>query len=283
MLLCMIIGPMGHTQGSPATSAQAFNPLWSLDRIWDDGLAEVAIYEAERVIYGKSWPHEETRILVAEPMETSRHVKAEPPYAGKSILPVLKYNIVTRVQTKNYPYQLMSSLFIDRSAPERVVKATFSSQEWCGQTFKDLQLYHNPPRFTANSYWAGQAIIDQPLEWAEGTLLEDQLAVSLRALSLAEGEEISIRMLPSQIGNRAPAPQIIPAVIQRLKPTGELQAGSDTWDPGERVVYEIRGEGGFEATYEFAIKPPHVLLQYAHSDGRRGTLKSLQRRAYWKD
>ncbi len=279
--LCLALIFVGTAQADDPKINEHFDPQWSFDPLWDDGLAEVAIYDAERVIYGQPRPHEEVRILVSEPMDTRQHVKADPPYEGKRILPVLKCNIFSRVETKNYPYHLMVSLFVDRARPSRLVKATYSSQEWCGQTFKDLQLYRDPPRFSANSYWDGQAITDRPLEWDSNTLLEEQLAVSLRALKLEVGEEMAIRLLPSQVSNRAPVPEPVSAVISRVERSGWLEGMN--FEDGPSLIYEIEAEDGSWAAYAFAPEPPRVLLGYRHSDGRQGRLKSVRRRAYWRD
>lgn len=279
--LCLAFISVGAACADDQEIGEHFDAQWSLDRLWDDGLAEVAIYDAERVIYGEPRPHEEARILVSEPMDARQHVKADPPYEGKRILPVLKCNIFSRVETKNYPYHLMVSLFIDRARPSRLVKATYSSQEWCGQTFKDLQFYRDPPRFSANSYWDGQAIIDQPLEWDSNTLLEEQLAVSLRALNLEAGEEMAIRLLPSQVSNRAPVPEPVAAVISRVERSDRLEGMN--FEDGPPLTYELAADDGSWAAYAFGSEPPRVLLAYRHSDGRQGRMKSVRRRAYWRD
>lgn len=284
--LMMVVGCASSQAGEPKIVdwEKAFDPVWSQQSIWDDGKAEVAIYDASRVIYGKARPHEEIRIIVAEPMDKEAWVKADPPYEGRNILNVLKYNIVARVPTKNYDYQFMASLFLDRGQPARVVKGTYSSQEWCGQTFKDLQLYKSPPRFTANSYWDGQAIVDQPLDLPANTLLEDQLPVTLRACNLDIDEAVDIHLIPSLISSKAPVPQPLKARLTRLHPSESLIAGGLGYMPEKQMVFKVEAAGDYWVVYQFDLKPPHHLLCYKTSDGRTAKLKlGVKRRAYWAD
>jgi hypothetical protein len=289
--LAMIAALLGNGRAIRAAEVpfgEAFDASWSLDALWDDGQAEVATYDAERTIYGKAWPHEETRIVVAEPMRTDQLVKPEAPYEGKPIVPALKYNVVTRVQTFNYPYQFMTSLFVERSAPQRMIKGVFSSQEWCGATFKDLMFRSDPPRYTADSYWEDQARIDAPLPWGEDALLEDQLPLALRGLKIEAGDMVRAQLIPSQVGSKAILPVALePIVIRWQNAESALEAGGRRYTPAEQWVARVWRDPNatknspFIGRFVFDAEPPHVLLQYELRGGHKGTLKTLRRWAYW--
>ena len=287
IILILMLGIAYHEIAAETAPEGAFDAGWSESGIWDRGKAEVATYEATRRIYGRDWPHEETRIVVAEPMRTDQHVKPEWPDEGKPTRPVLKYNVVTRIETYNYPYQLMTSLFLAREAPEQPLKAVFSSQEWCGATFKDLQFWTDPPRYTADSYWEDQAIIDEPMPWSTGALLEDQLPVSLRALRLEIGESIPCRMIPSQTGNKAQVPSLVGIKITRVEPSGVLITGEGSYAAEQQVVFRIehldsgQDEEALVGEFIFDSAEGHVLLHYRLRGGHEGTLKSVRWWDYW--
>jgi hypothetical protein len=287
LVLSMILLTISTAWSGEIAFKEAFDPAWAQDKIWDDGKAEVATYAAARTIYGKAWLHEETRILVAEPMRTDQHVKPEWPYEGKPTIPVLKYNIVTRIETFNYPYQLMTSLFVDRAGTWRPIKAVYSSQEWCGTTFKDLAFWGETPRYFADSYWEDQAVMHEPMEWGENYLLADQLAVSLRAMKIGEGDFVRAEMLPSEIGNKAFPPRVSSIQIGRIAAESTVEAAGRTYSPAEQVVY--RADFSMNMTkndpiigrFVFAAESPRVLLQYELRGGHSGTLKEVRRWAYW--
>ena len=77
-----------------APELPAFDSAWARDPLWDDGKAEVAIYEAREIRYGR--PHESRAvfIVVKEDFHRELLVKADPPYEGKQLIPVLKLNAV---------------------------------------------------------------------------------------------------------------------------------------------------------------------------------------------
>jgi hypothetical protein len=286
LLLGLIVA--GGARAEEVPFAEAFDPAWSQDGIWDDGKAEVATYDAVRTIYGQGWQHEETRILVSEPMRVDQHVKAEHPYAGKTTHPVLKYHVVSRLQTTNYPYQLSMSLFLDRAVSWRPIKAVYSSQEWCGITHKDFAFWERPPQFVADSYWEDEATTFGKLaDWEEGCLLEDQLAVSLRGLKLSVGDFVSVRVLPSQVGNRLSVPRPWPVTIWRETAAEPFLIGTERYEAAAQIVFRAKDAAPtendpFVGRFVFAAEPPHLLLRYEMRRGHSGELKSVRRWAYWE-
>src|SRR5678816_482494 len=123
---------VGADEGLPIDRA------WSGSRVWDDGLAEVAHYDSHRLVYAEDRTFETILITVKEDFDRARAVKADPPYEGRDLMTVLKLNIISRIDTQNYPYFYMASLFVRRDDPRQVVKLAASSQEWCGTTFREL-------------------------------------------------------------------------------------------------------------------------------------------------
>ncbi|MGH9780068.1 MAG: hypothetical protein ACRD5I_16830, partial [Candidatus Acidiferrales bacterium] len=205
----------GPSQAPPA-AAQApadFDSTWSRDALWDDGQAEVALYAAKRPQYGKSESYEAVFIIVKEDFDAKLLVKADPPYEGRQLVPVLKLNAVHSYWTPNYPYHFLASVFVRRDDPGALVKLTVGSQEWCGNTFKLVKTAPRP-ELTVHSYFDPEGDATRPLDLRPGDLLEDQLPLALRGLAFAPGVEVRRRILSSLISNKlGREPQFLDATI----------------------------------------------------------------------
>ena len=273
LLVAALYRPAPDAAPAPAAPSPYFDASWSADPQWSDGLAEVAHYAARRVQYGKPRDYEAVLITVSEDFNRAYFAKAEPPYAGKNLQPVLKLNIVAKYDTENYPYSYLTSVFVDRKDPTALVKLTNSSQEWCGNTFKELKNWVGKAELVYHSYWDAEGDGALPLDWRAGDLAEDQLPVSLRGLRFSPGLELKTRVLPSLISNAVRKVALVPATL-RVE-SEERIAGMDAW----RVKVAF---GELQQTYWFEKGAPHILVKFTSSDGREWTLKSRSRRAYWK-
>ncbi|MFQ5927323.1 MAG: hypothetical protein ACE5MH_07810 [Terriglobia bacterium] len=277
-LLLAASPPAAFTPGTAGSAVgAAFDPGWSQAVLWDDGQAEVGLYLARRPQYGKIRTFEAMLIVVKEDFTPPLYVKADPPYAGKSLVPVLKLNFVQSYWTENYPYHFLTSVFVRRDDPTRLVKLTNSSQEWCGNTFKEVKAWRRPAELVFHSYFDGEGDGVRRLELGPGVLLEDQLPLALRGLRFVPGARVRTRLYPSVISNNLRRPlRLVDAEIRVVgkeavrTPHGRAQA----W----RVAVEA---GKLKQTYWFASAEPHELLKMESSDGRELVLKQLTRKPYW--
>jgi hypothetical protein len=264
----------------PAPAATAFAAAaqsWAADKTWDDGLAEVAEYQAEQVIYGSSRPHHAALIVVKEDFATDLYVKADT-FEGRELVAVLKLNWQAQIPTPNYDYHYLTSVFVRRADLRSVVKLSTSSQEWCGNTFQLLKGWTRPPQLETHSYFDGEGDRSFELPIGEADLLEDQLPLTLRALPWRPGLELAVRILDSRRQNRARPPHWQPALI-RVAGAETVAAGSLGSVAGWKVEL-VRGAAvdryWFEAAY------PNRLLKFEGADDRRLALTQVGRRAYWK-
>lgn len=241
--------------------------------IWRDGLAEVAHYAAHRTVYGKPRPHEAVLITVAEDLDAATYTKADPPYRTRTLVPVLKLNVVATIPTDNYPYHYMTSVFADLANPTRLVKLAQSSQEWCGTTFKEISGWAAHPVLHTHSYWGGQGDAEHSLPLDGGTLLEDQAPLSLRTLPFAPGLKLSVRLVRSLVDTRGTPPEIEPATVQ-VDGEEDAPVVGKAW----RVV--VKAAGG-DLNYAFAKASPHLMARSASADGRVLELTRVSRRKYW--
>ncbi|HEX9639064.1 MAG TPA: hypothetical protein VGB99_16145 [Acidobacteriota bacterium] len=271
---------MGAALGVSAADDSALGAAargWAEDRVWDDGQAEVAQYQAERVIYGAARPHRATLIVVKEDLATDLHVKADRT-EERDVVTVLKLNWQAQIPTPNYDYHYLTSVFVRRADLRQVVKLSSSSQEWCGTSFQLLQGWQQPPRLETHSYFDGEGDRTFELELAPGDLIEDQLPLTLRALPFAAGWELAVRLLDSRRAIRAPAPRWRDALI-RVAERERVPAGA----LGELEAWRVELARGSELDrYWFEAAYPNRLLRLETAAGARLELVAVARRVYWK-
>ena len=248
-----------------------FDQAWSMRKYWEDGLAEVATYEAERTIYKKKRTFEFTQITVKEEFNLVFNVKTDD-YQRTDLLPVMKINQFCQIPADNYPYHFLTSLFFRRDQPVALFKLTTSSQEWCGNTFKSITDDGVSFKEKFNSYWDGQGEGQRDLR--RDVVLEDALSYTLRALKFEELPIFTLTVLDLQQTNKVTPPVYYAAQFRTTS-----AASQDVLEPAWRVVVTLAPEK--ENVYWFAKKYPNILLRQTSWDGRNLRLKATRRYAYW--
>ncbi len=275
LVACLVL-PALVTGWVAAADSLPITKDWAGDPIWDDGLSEVAVYQASRVIYGAPRDYEAVLLTVKEDFDGTKLVKADPPYGDRPIVTVIKQNAVREIATPNYDYRIMTSTFVEREDPTRLVKLTSGSHEWCGNTWKAIRSRDGRTVYNWSSYFDGEADGFQTLELRLGGLLEDQLPLTLRGLEFRPGLTFDARVLPSMANNHAGRVRLHEATIlvEDLEtvdvPAGRFQA----W----RV--EVVSDDS-STTYWFDSAGTHPLVALESSDGDILELKHIERRAYW--
>jgi hypothetical protein len=262
----------------PPASAQAlrgimqyFDPQWAMHKYWEDGLAEVATYDAERTVYKKKRKFEYTLITVKEDFNEEFNVKTDD-YKRTDLFPVMKVNAFCSIPADQYPYHYLTSLFFRREQPVALHKMTSSSQEWCGNTFKTIVDDGIDLKESYNSYWDQQGAGSRTLR--RDVLLEDALPYSLRSLRFAQLPTFALVVMALQQTSKAAPPEYYNA---RLSTTDALagEAAAPAW----RVAVQLAP--GKQNVYWFAKAYPNTLLRQTTWDGRTLQLKSQRRVAYW--
>lgn len=275
MAAALLAGACGAGAATPLDDA--IDPQWA-GALWDDGQAEVAAYRGVRTIYGAPRPHTAHLVTVKEDFHEEQLVKADWPYDGKPIRTVLKQNQVATIETPNYPYHFMASVFQERAAPHRGVKLTVASQEWCGTTFKEFALLDGAGRMAWSSYWEGDASGTAEVE--AGAVFEEQLPLLVRALRFQDGLSVPIRLMPNQTTTRASPPRAVDAAIAVERHDGPVAVPFGEAPEAWRVA--VRAEDSRTMEFLVAADAPNLLLAYDLGDGRRYELESVRRWAYWE-
>lgn len=249
---------------------------WGDAKLWNDGRAEVAVYDAERVTYGKPRSFREQILIVKEDLRADTLVKADQPKAQKTIR-VFKMNQVQKFDTENYPYSILTTVFAPVKEPGRPLKITVGSQEWCGNTFKILTA-RDPASasLTWYSYFDGEADQTVTLPLGPGDVFEDQLPLALRALPLAAGFSTEIRLWDSLASNRGVEPRVSTAVVTVAgEEIVRCRAGSL---PSWKVTVSRPDSTD---VYWFEKAAPGILTRMETSDGRKRLLYGRVRWSYW--
>jgi len=146
-------------------------------RYWYQGKAELTRYELNQARYGEMHAGEAVLIFVTEPFLPDKQVKLEEGDPSKGIT-VLKLNSVRKFFTGIYPYSLMTSTFtpVDFSRT-RTLKVASSSQEWCGQTFTQVNFRNGRYEGALRSYFEAEG--DREFDFGPAWL-EDELWTRIR-------------------------------------------------------------------------------------------------------
>lgn len=248
-------------------ASEVFNHDWAMHKIWEDGQAEVAHYDAEMMVYGKVRKFDNAYITVKEEFNEDFNVKTND-YQRDDLFSVMKVNKFGRFETENYPYHYLTSLFFRREKPEQLHKMTHTGQEWCGNTFKQFELTPAGYAYDYNSYFDGYGDGEMDIE-GTNLIWEDQLSYLLRATKFVDGLKFSKRVVDSQINTKTRTPNIYDASF----------TVSD-----QDSVWQIRAvlEEDKVNTYTFDKAYPHLMQSQTTWYRYNLKLNRVSRYQYWR-
>lgn len=144
-----------------------------LSQYWYEGKAEVSRYQLAQNRYKEVHPGEAVLVFVTEDFLTDKQVKNETNQKRNSTS-VLKLNAMERFSTGIYDYSLMSSIFSPADIVKfpHALKITNSNQDWCGQTFMQLNFEKDHFKVETRSYFEkeGDQNFQLPQSWLEQEL-----------------------------------------------------------------------------------------------------------------
>ena len=248
-----------------------FDEQWAMNKYWEDGLAEVATYDAERTVYKKKRQFEYTLITVKEEFNQQFNVKTDD-YKRDDLFPVMKVNAFCQIPADQYPYHYLTSLFFRRDQPVALYKMTSSSQEWCGNTYKAIADDGVNLKESYNSYWDQQGTGSRDLR--RDVLLEDALPYTLRTLRFAQPPAFDVTVMDLQQTSKA-----TPPVYYRAHLSTTEAPAAEAAVPAWRVAVQLAPDK--QNVYWFAKAYPNILLRQTTWDGRTLRLKNQRRYAYW--
>lgn len=163
---------------SPPTVSTVATPATKLADYWYQGKAEINSYNLEQARYSDVHPGEAVLIFVSEDFLTDKQVKNDN-YTNKNSTPILKNNFLRKFTTGIYDYSIMTSVFTPADTKQfpKTTKVTISSQDWCGQSFMQINQQKNKYKVELRSYFESEGDQDFTID---GALLEDEIFNRIR-------------------------------------------------------------------------------------------------------
>lgn len=237
---------------------------------WFDGHAEITSYELIQSRYGEQRKGKAVLIFVTEDFLAKEQVKANK--KSKTTVPVLKSNRTKRFLTGIYPYSIMNSTFSSLRKENALVKSVASIQEWCGQSYLQLNAEESQFSYVSHSYFEGEA--DEKHAF-EKTFSEDEIWNTIR---------FDPNQLP--VGNIQVLPSLENIRLNHIDPVA-MEAVA-TLKSGEYQLYYPSTERHF--TVYFSTAFPYSIEGWKEEYNIKGnqytsTAKRIhtERRKYWQE
>lgn len=267
----------GAVSGAPARGAGQF------DGHWYDGKAELDGYRLVVSRYGAERDGTAVMIFVTEPFSESKLVKVNDANANPGdTFTALKLNLVRDFQTGIYDYNTMVSVFV-RAETMEPAKITFSSAEWCGHVYSEMNFRPKEIRGTCASYFEGESgpiALGRP----RNGLTEDELFIALRGLRsefMKAGETRTVPYLPGVLFSRLSHKPLewTQATIARTAATESVTVPAGTFDA---MRYDVKIADGRAGVFHIESAYPHRIVKWSLLPDVSGELTGSQRLAYWR-
>ena len=252
---------------------------------WYNGEAEIAVYDLKQSRYGELRQGDAVMIYVTENFLLDKQVKDEGEPSENSVT-VLKLNAIKDFTTGIYDYNIMRSVFtpIDMRKIPHSLKVSFSSQDWCGQVFSQINIREGKAKIHSFSYFESEG--DQELTFDRKYMEDDvwtRIRLNPQALPLGE-----IEMIPSLEYLRLFHKEIKP---YRAKARLDLLIGDDK-SGKEHYIYTVEyPELNRKLTLKVESSVPYKLVSWeedfnTESDDpttvTSATLRKTMQSPYWQ-
>ncbi|NEN22468.1 septum formation inhibitor Maf [Cryomorpha ignava] len=161
---------------------------------WYAGKAELNHFDLTQIRYGEKRKGDAVLIYVTEDFLPEKQVKKE--FGDEKGISVLKLNYMKKFITGIYDYSIMTSIFtpIEFRKYPQTLKLTFSSQDWCGQSFAQMNLRNGKLNYEQRSYFQAEGDVNEAID---ATYVEEDVwtRIRLEPQMLPLGK---IKMVPSQ-------------------------------------------------------------------------------------
>lgn len=199
ILVCVLIFISSCTKNTKQNNLQ-LSDTQEFRNYWYASKAEVNSYDLEQAQYGELNKGEAIMVFVSEDFRLDKQVKLESDAKEKATT-VLKLNFIKKFVTGIYDYSMFTSVFtpVQTNIFPATLKVTNTNQEWCGQTFLQLNYQQNGYRVIGKSYFEEEVEEDCHIESA---ILEDELWAKIRLLPTNQLPTGNLMMIPSMTSLR---------------------------------------------------------------------------------
>ena len=217
---------------NPSSASTSAIPATKLADYWYQGKAEINSYDLQQARYSDVHPGEAVLVFVSEDFLTDKQVKNDN-YINKKSTSILKNNFLRRFTTGIYDYSIMTSVFTpaDTKKFPKTAKVTISSQDWCGQSFMQINQQKNKYKVQLRSYFENEGDKNFTID---GALLEDEIFNRIR---------MNPDALPTGKTQLIPSATIVRLMHLEMQPMSALITKKDytgtDFKGDDLVVYEI--------------------------------------------
>ncbi len=246
-------------------AAQFTNGLLQNNSYWGDGKAEFNIYAAEMSRYGIPRPCEVLHILVREPFDPKQLVKPDDLKRPETVA-VLKLNQILHVPTGLYVYQQMHSNFwrVDNA---QLLKWSLTSNDSCGNTFKEARRSAAGLDYEFHTYWDGMSDGKETVAPPPNGYFYDELPWLVRTIDFSKPGDFEIQLAASAINSK--------------KDTFAFNPAKVSFKPGERSIeVNVQHAAGTDR-FLLDSQGPHLLREWTAADGSHLKLKRNLKVDYW--
>jgi len=244
-----------------------FSPaLLQNNSYWGDGKAEFNIYDAQIARYGVPRPCEILHILVREPFDPKQFVKPEGSPRPETIA-VLKLNQILHVPTGLYVYQQMHSNFW-RVDDARLLKFSLTSNDSCGNTYKEARRTGEQLSYEYHTYWDGMAEGKENIALPPNGYFYDELPWLVRTLDFSKstgGWDV----------------QLAGSIINSKKDTIVFKPAKISFKSTEKTIDVAVEHAGGVDHFTLDHDGPHLLREWIAADGSHLKLKRNLKVDYW--
>ncbi len=252
--------------GAPAALAQFNSAFIENASYWNDGKAEFDIYDGQIVRYGQPRQTEILHILVREPFDLKQLVKSDD-WQRKGTIQVLKMNQVLQIPTGLYVYQQMHSNFW-RADNGRLAKFSLTSNDSCGNTYKEARRGAEVFRYEWRTYWDGMAAGHENVTLPPNGIFYDELPLRVRTIDFSKPSgDFEIQLAPTIIHSKKDKLAWKPAQVH--------------FESTERAIYvTVTHDGGIDR-FMLDRDFPYLLRTWQAADGSQLRLKRSLKVDYW--
>jgi hypothetical protein len=255
------------TFGLMATASAQFTPaLLQNDSYWGGGKAEFDFYDAQIMREGAPRHCEVLHILVREPFDPKQLVKADD-WRRPGLVNVIKLNQVLHVPIGVYVCQQMHSSFW-RTGDGALLKWSLTSNDSCGNTFKEARRLGDQFAYDFHTYWDGMADGHENVPVPANAFFYDELPLRVRTIDFSKPNgEFDIQLAPTTINSKKDRIAFKPAKVS-------FQSGDRT------IEVDVRHDAG---TDHFVLDRdfPFLLREWQMADGSHLKLKNSLKIDYW--
>jgi hypothetical protein len=243
---------------------------------WYQGKAEINAFDLTQYRYGEAREGEAVMIFVTEEFSKKKHVKLDDhESAGRDGVNVLKMNMTKEFVTGIYPYHMMLSVFSPVYAETSAMKITASSQDWCGQSFAQMNLNGDAYKGKLYSYFEEEGDVD----FTAKALAEDHLwnLIRIGPEHLPLGE---VDLVPGLLEQRFSHEPIVPQKallrVKRIDSTyDELEVDYVDYNRMVKIWYERK------FPYQITAFEEISLLEDGTQEVSHAERKAVRQLDYW--